>query len=268
MKHTFEIDVPSILDMVSNPYKADLFNSCCDVVGKVNGAVLALPEKVNLKMYSGYIFSQYYLLRSFTNINVEVYDNSVCKPNCTAIPDVVATIDDKAMRTTEYEMVCHIHQIEPKGSSIFVVCDGRWQYAKGTMLRTSRDRKDVEHRTIVLANDHAFDSFIAENTPRLVQLKHGARAYTINGKAVAAFSTLYLYGLEEATRLLLTAYHEADLAANVVFPERLHTWDTHCQTYIEFRKSLNNEYHGFELPENEWKTNVPKHIRDKYHHGL
>lgn len=268
MKHTFEIDVPSMLALVSDPYNTELFSSCCNVVGKIKDAVLAMPEKVFLSMMSGYVYAQYDLFSLFSAISVDVYDSGVVITNCTAVPDVVANIGNETNRDTEYEMICHIHQLEPKGSSVFVVNDSRWQYPQGTMLHTSKDKKDVEHRTIVLADNHAFDSFIAENTPKLVQLKHGAKTYNIGGRTVAAFSTLYKYGEDEAKRLLLTAYYEAELAAGVVFPERLHTWDTHCQTYIEFRKSLNNEYHGFELPEKEWKTNVPKNIRVKYHHGV
>lgn len=268
MKHTFEIDVPSVLALVSDPCNADLFYSCCNAVGIVKDAVLAMPEKVHLALMGGYIYSRFDLFRLFSDISVDVYDNDAVIRNCTTVPNVVANIDDEAVRDIEYEMICHIHQLTPKGNSVFVVRDSRWQYPKGTLLHTLKDKKNIEHRTIVLSSKYAFDLFIKENTPKLVQLKHGAKTYTINGRTVSAFSTLYLFGEKEANRLLLTAYHDAETDVDTVFPERLYTWDAHSQTYIEFRRSLNNEYHGFELPENEWRINVPKNIRAKFHHGL
>lgn len=267
MKYVFEIDVPSFNTMACGLYNEILFTSCCEAISKVKDSVLALSVESYAEIESN-LQNRWELLHRLSLLSVDVYDSSVAVPKCVAIPDIVSNIADTNVRLREYDLICHIHKVYPQGNSVFVVRDNRWVIPSSTQLKTIRDKKCVEHSTIVICDEHSFDVFVDKNTPRLVQLKHGAKSYIINGKNVAPFSTYFNEGPDVAEHLLQLAYKEAEMTDDKTFPERLHTWDKYAKTYIEFRQSRDNEYHGFELPEKQWKTNVPLCIREKYHHGL
>lgn len=74
---------------------------------------------------------------------------------------------------------------------------------------------------------------------------------------------------QEAEVLLRKAFIDAQIPEDVIFPERLYTWDSKSNTYIEFRRSsgshLVNEYHGFDLDKKNWNS-VPEYIKNIYHH--
>ena len=132
------------------------------------------------------------------------------------------------------------------------------------MLKTIKDKKSVDHR-VLLSDSSSFDTFVRDNWPKFVPHKHGPKGYMRAGKAVSPFTGDQKKGEE----LVRKAYAEAEIPEDVMFPDRLYTWNDSAKTYVEFRRSsadsMVKEYHGFDLDKKYWKD-VPKNIKEIHHH--
>ena len=132
-------------------------------------------------------------------------------------------------------------------------------------LPDSNNKKTLEHHVVLLSDNKAFGSLIKNNWPKLEQHKHGAKGYMRAGKQVSPLTAT----MQEAEVLLRKAFIDAQIPEDVIFPERLYTWDSKSNTYVEFRRSsgshLVNEYHGFDLDKKYWNS-VPEYIKNIYHH--
>ena len=261
MKYTLAIDVPSIEEMTQDRYKAELLKSCVSAVSSLKDGVLVMSEDMAMEVF--YINADMYPMLS--NVTLEIYDAGIRKNFLSTKPDVINNIRDTEKQEQEYLLCCRLHSITPHGKGIFVVCPNRWSTPKCNCLQTIRDNKDVGHHVVVLNDNMAFDSFIRNNWPKLDQHKYGAKPYMRAGKLVSPLTATK----HEAEVLLRKAFIDAQIPDEIIFPERLYTWDSKSNTYVEFRRSsgshLVNEYHGYDLDEKYWNC-VPDYIKNIYHH--
>ena len=261
MKYTFTIDVPTLYDVVQNQYEVGLIVSCVEAVGSLKDAVLAVSEK----SYAETFCMDFHLCRICANLSFCYYDSSKRKNGLITFPDVITTIIDDGRKVEEYLLCCYLHEVQPKGNGIFIVHPSRWSNAKMKTLQTTRDKKTVDHPVILLSDGYSFDTFIQKNNPKFVQHKHGSKEYKLSGKVVSPFSATP----EEGEELLRNAFADAQIPDDVMFPDRLYTWNKHANLYVEFRRSSGdntvNEYHGFDLKKGYWQS-VPDYIKKIYHH--
>ena len=258
MKYTFTIDIPSLYNAAKNKHEISLVVSCLKAVMQIKDYELAMSKGFFYNIYDNDLFCL------LDKINIKSYDSSVKKNNLTSVPDVIKDIEDPMLNDEQYLLCCYLHSVQPKGNGVFVVHSNRWNNYAVDMLKTIKDKKSVDHR-VLLSDTSSFDAFVKDNWPKFVQHKHGQKGYTRAGKAVSPFTADQKKGEE----LLRKAYAEAEIPEDVMFPDRLYTWNDSAKTYVEFRRSsadcMANEYHGFDLDKKYWKD-VPENIKEIHHH--
>lgn len=261
MKYTLAIDVPSIEEMVQDPYKKELLKCCINAVGRLKDGVLVMSESIATEVF----YTNIEMYPVLSHIELEICDADIRKNFLSTNPDVITSISDSDKQEQEYLLCCRLHNVTPHSKGIFAVCPNRWNYTNCNELQTIKDRKPLVHQSVVLNNTTVFDSFINNNWPRLMQHKHGKKAYWLAGKLVSSLTATQ----QEAEALLKQAFADAQIPEDTIFPLRLHTWNSKSNTYVEFRRSsgshIVNEYHGFDLDKKHWNS-VPEYIKSIYHH--
>ena len=102
-------------------------------------------------------------------------------------------------------------------------------------------------------------SYILSFEPKLDQLKHTGKERKIGGKIVSAFSALNDSNKNYAEELLLIAYN--DHLGDVNDDTYLYTYDYKYKTFVEFRPSRNNTYHGMDIDYNVAKEKAPEIVK-------
>lgn len=265
MKYLVAVDVPSLHELVSDVYQEPMLLYICNSIPCLKDTEVALHSDV-LSGLQNKMQNRYDVLRKFCSLRMNIFDDSVQKANLTSRPDML-----KGLAGNEYQyenaLLGLMHQAE-SGRTVFFVNSKRWTVPQ-IDIETIRDKKTHIHPIIIISTGEFLSNIIKQNTPELVQLKHGDREYLIDGNRVAPFRS-YFAG-SRAGDLLKMAYWESAETDNQKFPKRLYTWDSQFRTYIEFRRSGGDDnasqYHGFELDKKSWRI-VPEAIRLKYHQGL
>ena len=261
MKYTLAIDVPSLEEMTQDPYKVELLKCCISAVGRLKDSVLTMTGETAMEV----LYTNIEMCSMLSNVRLDIYDNGIRKNFLSTNPDMITNINDTEKQEQEYLLCCRLHIIPPHERGIFAVCPSRWSTPKCNCMQTIRDKKTLEHHVVLLSDNKAFGSLIKNNWPKLEQHKHGAKGYMRAGKQVSPLTAT----MQEAEVLLRKAFIDAQIPEDVIFPERLYTWDSKSNTYVEFRRSsgshLVNEYHGFDLDKKYWNS-VPEYIKNIYHH--
>ncbi len=193
-----------------------------------------------------------------SEVNFELYDATCLCRGLTVNPDISTDCADEMK--TEIGLQCsffHRNNIQ-----LFLSFPALWKSEKEA-LETTRDKKTVRHPTCVIKTLQDWQKYISSAIPCLVQLKHTSNEYQRDGIPVASFSSYDSRNEQPAKDLLQQAYD--DYQGEECFPKHLYTWDSHAGLYVKFNNSGKNEYHGYDLKEDEW-SEIPSYIRNSYHH--
>lgn len=101
--------------------------------------------------------------------------------------------------------------------------------------------------------------FIRSLEPHLRQLKHDDTKYDVAGETVSPFSAYNRNDESYARRLLRQAYEDHN--GEVDDRTYLYTYDSKNRTFVEFRPSRNNEYHGMDISLDSAKRKAPDIVR-------
>lgn len=102
-------------------------------------------------------------------------------------------------------------------------------------------------------------SYILSFEPKLDQLKHTCKERKVGGKIVSPFSALNDPDEHYAVELLQTAYK--DYLGDVDDDTYLYTYDYKYKTFVEFRPSRNNSYHGMDIDYKAAKQKAPEIVK-------
>lgn len=131
-------------------------------------------------------------------------------------------------------------------------------------LATTKDEEEQQHEICHVADDDSVRGFMQGKLPVLRQLKHTDSQRNFGEEMVSRFSAWNERDERKAKALLLKAYNDCKEEAGE-WPKYLFTWDSESNTYVEFRNSLNNEYHGFDVTTERERQRIPDYIKQKYH---
>ena len=267
MKHLIMVDLPTLLDMATDPYKELKFILMSDTLRKLRPSVVAIPEGIENRLFAAFA-SRWKILSDFMNIGKVTVDSGVDMSELVSVPDMTEGIEDKNLKLKERSTLGLLHQKAQQGlPTLFFVASDRWSEDKTETLQTILNRKYQSHERWLCDDQKQMLDIVARHTPVLDQHKHGKEAYVMNAKMVSPFSTYYKVSKKAAEKLLETAYYESELIEQEMFPHYLYTWDCNERTFVEFRRmgpENTKAYHGFDLPKSQWDK-VPNNIRKKYH---
>lgn len=266
MKHIIMIDVPTLSEMASNPYKEQKFLFMCDILKKLSPSVLVLHQDVESLLYSAFT-SRWHLYSAFGDIANIVAGMETKDRDIISIPDMIGTICDSEQKKMESVSLCMLHKDAKARTTLFFVSSERWGGNASDTLNTILDKKEQRHECVICDETVYLQKLIEAHTPILDQHKHKDKPYMLNGELVSPFATYFREGKEVAEKMLERAYHESELIDTEMFPHYLYTWDNYERTFVEFRRmgpEGTRLYHGFEIPQKDWYK-VPKKIKEKYH---
>lgn len=259
---------------MNNIVAVDLKAMCCPDKSGVNTAFLsAVLQGISSIKQSSLLFrNEVSLLFDYqdrfistnlwallSDLIYESYDESCLCNDLTMEPNISEDCDD-AMKEEITLQCSYFHR---NGIQLFLGFHPLWQADWSDHLATIRDKKVTNYPTCIIKTEEDWKGYLSTMLPSLVQLKHIANEYQRAGIPVASFSSYDSRKEQPAKKLLQQAY--ADYQGEERFPKHLYTWDPHAGLYVKFNNSGKNEYHGYDLKENEW-SEVPLYIRNIYHH--
>ena len=268
MKHVIMVDLPSLTDLASNPYKELKFVQMCNTLNKLRPSVVVIHTGMVDRLFAIFA-SRWNVLSGFLKIGNVVVDSDMDIEGLTSNPDMIESIDDDELKQMELDSLGRLHdEAQQDVSTLFFVASDRWISDEVKVLQTIVTGKSQSHGCWLCDDQKQMSDIVEQHKPVLDQHKHGKETYILKGQIVSPFSTYYKVSKEAAEKLLETAYYESEQIEQELFPHYLYTWDSNARTFVEFRRNgpddNTQQYHGFDLPKSEWKK-VPDSIRRKYH---
>lgn len=262
------VDLPSLMDMATKPYKELEFVRLCDTLNKLYPSVIAVHEGMVNRLFAA-CASRWNVLSGFMKIGNISVKSDMDIDGLTSSPDVIENIDEEDLKSMEQCSLSLLHQEAVQSvPTMFFVASDRWVSDGTKVLLTIVNYIPQAHECWICDHQGQMSDLVARHTPILDQHKHGKEAYVLKDKVVSPFSTYYKVSKEAAEKLLITAYYESEEIEDELFPHYLYTWDSYARTFVEFRRNgpddNTQQYHGFDLPKSEWRK-VPQKIREKYH---
>lgn len=123
----------------------------------------------------------------------------------------------------------------------------------------SSDRKTSKCVHFRLTGERTLKDYIASFEPILMQLKHFQESRKDGEREVSAFSAYDKNDERYAKQLLKQAYddHDGDMDDRTY----LYTYDPKNKTFVEFRPSRGNQYHGYDIDIEYARSKAPDIVR-------
>lgn len=253
------IDLPSVSNISDNDWKLDVGQlvKLMNDLASLKGAQVIFRQDIK---QSHVFYEELWLLdyalstrdtKSYSLADLNKAKHTISSPTLTksAFP---SDLND--------EITVQVDTLHNSVNTLFLISSVRRDNSTDK-LRTERDHKEKEHKTLTYDAGSALSDFIESTKPVLDQLKHVATGYYKGGKYVSPFSSYDPRNEQPAIDLLARAYN--DYCGNDIDPKYLYTWDSKHNTYVQFRRSAEGTYHGMDYSN---MSNVPDYIKAIYHH--
>lgn len=201
--------------------------------------------------------------KSLSNINKKTYELVSDTKNITVEPELMAKLSDSEKRELKSMAYKQFETKEPP-HKIYALASSR---SNTTQMKIKCEEKE-KSISIMSPDNIAINNFIESKNPKLKQegdfdhrVKHNPHTTrNIGDNEASKFSAWNPNDDSYAKSLLLKAWN--DTKSSELYPDKMFVWDTKNKTYVKFRLSINNEYHGYDVTFNE----VTDKVKRRYNH--
>lgn len=209
----------------------------------------------------------HFIISALSSLSKKNYEEALRIPDIVTSPVLTADAFSSEMNAEIQLQVSVMHHdaITSANTRYFLCFPQRWNGGQ-QYLTTTDKQAEAKHPAIIVAQEKDWDEYVSQHfRPKLVQLKHGVQSWKRSGEHVSPFTSYDPRNSKIAEEILQQAFddYEPQAGTSDYFPDRLYTWDKQTKTYVEFRLSGKNEYHGFDQKDT---SVIPDYIKEKYLH--
>lgn len=264
MDKVFTIDVPTLCNPENFGIQIGMPSYILKSLRQIKGACFLFRNEMWGILNPKYCFL---IKNALSLLLIKGYEEAARIPNLVTSPVLTADAFSSEMNAEILLQVSIMHHdaVTSANDRYFLSFPQRWNGGQQFLVTTEK-QKEAKHPAIVVTQEEDWNRYVSQHfRPRLVQLKHGSQSWERNGEHVSPFTSYDPRNPERAKKILQQAFddYEPQAGAFNYFPDKLYTWDTHAKTYVEFRLSGKNEYHGFDQKDT---SVIPDYIKEKYLH--
>lgn len=265
MDKIFTIDVPSLCNPENFGIQVGMPSHILKKMRYIKGACILFRDEI-WGILNPKSLEYRFIIGILSSLSIKNYEEAERIPSLVTFPVLTAAAFSSEMNSEIQLQVSVMHRgaVASANDRYFISFPQRWN-GEQQFLTTTDKRAEAKHPAIVVAQEEDWERYVSQHfRPRLVQLKHGSQSWERSGVHVSPFTSYDPRNPKMAEEILQRAFDDYEPQADTsYFPDRLYTWDTQAKTYVEFRLSGKNEYHGFDQKD---RSVVPDYIKEKYLH--